>query len=280
MGNVSDLFSLKGEVALVTGARRGIGRAIALLFAEAGADVAVCDINVEDGALNDVVKTIIKSGRRSLAVQTDVSKKEQVLAMIEKVEVELGPLDILVNNAFFSNTSSLKNLDDYWDRSIDVNLTGCKTCSMAVADSMVQRQKGNIINITSVAGFRGEDAGMRIMMDSLVASGQASDALLKALIPRPYNITKAGIVMLTRVLARQLATHNIRVNAIAPGATKTEMVQSIVSQPELLKLWEAEVPLGRMAEPSEIASAALFLASGAASYITGHTLVADGGFLA
>jgi NAD(P)-dependent dehydrogenase (short-subunit alcohol dehydrogenase family) len=280
MGNVSDLFSLQGEVALVTGARRGIGRAIALLFAEAGADVAVCDINVEDGALHDVAGTIIKSGRRSLAVQTDVSKKEQVLDMMERVEAELGPIGILVNNAFFSDISSLKNLDDYWKLAIDVNLTGYKNCSLAVADGMVQRQKGNIINIASVAGFRGEDAVMKILIDETVRSGQASDALLKALMPRPYNVTKAGIIMLTRSLACQLGIHNIRVNAIAPGATRTDAAQSIISQPDLLKMVETGIPLGRIAEPSEIACAALFLASGAASYVTGHTLVADGGFLA
>ncbi len=277
--SISSLFSLEGKVALVTGARRGIGRAIATVFAEAGADVAVCDISVEDGTLNDVARKITNSGRRSLAVQTDVSKKEQVMAMIEKVEAELGSVDILVNNAFFSDITSLENPDDYWDRAIDINLTGYKICSLAAVDGMIRRKKGNIINIASVAGFRGEDAGMKIMIDSMVASGRISDELLKIMMPRPYNVSKAGIIMLTRVLARQLAPYNIRVNAIAPGGTNTELVQSLISQPDLLKLWLDEVPLGRMAEPSEIASVAIFLASNAASYVTGHTLVADGGFL-
>ena len=149
--SITDLFSLKGRIALVTGARRGIGRAIATLFAEAGADIAVCDINVEDGELNSVVETIVNSGRRGLAVQADVSKNEQVLAMVDKVQTELGPLDILVNNAFFSDMSSLSNFDDYWARAIDVNLNGCKICSLAVSDGMIERKKGNIINIASVA---------------------------------------------------------------------------------------------------------------------------------
>ncbi len=280
MGNISDLFSLDGRVALVTGARRGIGRAIALIFAEAGADVAICDIEIEDGTLNSVADAIKKYGRRSLAVQADVSRKEQVQAMVEQVQAELGPLDILVNNAAFTDTSNLDNPDDYWEKSISVNLTGCKTCSMAVVDGMIQRKSGNIINIASVAGFRGEDSGMKILIDSITASGEAPDTLLKALMPRPYNVTKAAIVMFTRALAKQLAPYNVRVNAIAPGATKTELVQYFISQPELLKRWEAEIPLGRMAEPSEIASVALFLASDAASFVTGHSLVADGGFLA
>jgi NAD(P)-dependent dehydrogenase (short-subunit alcohol dehydrogenase family) len=277
--SITDLFSLSGQVALVTGARRGIGRAIATLFAEASADVAVCDINAEDGELNSTVETIVNSGRRGLAVQADVSKNEQVLAMVDKVQNELGPLDILVNNAAFTDMSSLSNFDEYWDRAIDVNLNGCKICSIAVSDGMIERKKGNIINIASVAGFRGEDAGMKILTDSRKASGQMPDTLLKAMMPRPYNVSKAAIIMLTRVLAKQLAPH-IRVNAVAPGVTKTDSVQSVISQPELLKKWEAEIPMGRMAELSEIASAVLFLASDAASYVTGHTLIADGGFLA
>jgi NAD(P)-dependent dehydrogenase (short-subunit alcohol dehydrogenase family) len=120
---------------------------------------------------------------------------------------------------------------------------------------------------------------MKILTDSRKASGQMPDTLLKAMMPRPYNVSKAAIIMLTRVLAKQLAPH-IRVNAVAPGVTKTDSVQSVISQPELLKKWEAEIPMGRMAELSEIASAVLFLASDAASYVTGHTLIADGGFLA
>jgi NAD(P)-dependent dehydrogenase (short-subunit alcohol dehydrogenase family) len=277
--SIIDLFSLRGRVALVTGARRGIGRAIAILFAEAGADVAVCDINAEDGELNNVVETIVNYRRRGLAVQADVSKNEQVLAMVDKVQNELGPLDILINNAAFTDMSSLSNFYEYWDRAIDVNLNGCKICSMAAAGGMIERKKGNIINIASVAGFRGEDAGMKILIDSRKASGQMPDTLLQAMMPRPYNVSKAAIIMLTRVLAKQLAPH-IRVNAVAPGSTKTDLVQSVISQPDLLKRWEAEVPMERMAEPSEIASAVLFLASDAASYVTGHTLIVDGGFLA
>ena len=280
MRNLTDLFSLDGRVALVTGARRGIGRAIALLFAEAGADVAVCDININDGALNNLADEIIKYGRRSLAVQADVSRKKQVESMIKRVQAELGPLDTLVNNAACTEALSSDNPDDYWENSINVNISGCKNCSLAVVDGMIQRKSGNIINLASVAGFRGEDAGMKIMIDTIKSSGEMPDTLLKALMPRPYNVTKAAIVMLTRALAIQLAPHNIRVNAIAPGATNTELLQSFTSQPGILERWVAEIPMGRVAEPSEIASAALFLASDAASYVTGHTLIADGGFLA
>lgn len=280
MSNLTDLLSLDGRVALVTGARRGIGRAIALLFAEAGADVAVCDVNIDDGALNNLADDIKKHGRRSLAVQADVSRKDQVQSMLEQVQAELGPLDILVNNAASTEALSSSNPDDYWEKSISVNLSGTKNCSLAVVDGMIQRKSGNIINLASVAGFRGEDAGMKIMIDKIKSSGKIPDILLKALMPRPYNVTKAAIVMLTRTLAIQLAPHNIRVNAIAPGATNTELLQQYTSQPGVLEKWVAEIPMGRVAEPSEIASAALFLASDAASYVTGHTLIADGGFLA
>ena len=121
---------------------------------------------------------------------------------------------------------------------------------------------------------------MKLLIDKLIASGQASDAMLESLMPRSYNVTKAAIIILTRSLARQLGNHNIRVNAIAPGSTDTEMIHTYLSEDDLRGFCEKEIPLNRMAEPSEIAGAALFLASGVASYVTGHTLVADGGFLA
>lgn len=278
--SISDLFSLQGRVALVTGARRGIGKAIVLLFAEAGADVAICDIETEGGELNTVTEEVRKSGRRSLAVQADVAQKEQVQSMVEQIQEELGPIDILVNNAYFNVAASELSEEETWDRSISVNLTGYKLCSLAVAEGMAQRKKGNIINIASIAGLTGEDSVMKLLVDIRVESGQVPEEVLKGISPRPYNVTKAGIIMLTRTLAKRLAAHNIRVNAIAPGGTKTEMMQFIWSQPEILKRVDALIPLGRMAEPSEIANVALFLASDASSYVTGHTLVADGGLLA
>lgn len=276
--SVSDLFSLKGRVALVTGARRGIGRAIALTLAEAGADVAVCDVEIEGDELGAVAEEAKKLGRRSLAIEADVSRKDQVQSMVERVLGELGEIDILANNAGISGMGFMDNPDEAWDRVIDVNLKGCYLCSRAVAEGMIKREKGSIISIASVEGLRGGVVARSVAQ--AVQALQIPDLPRPAFTARPYNISKAGIIMLTRVLARQLGTYGIRVNAIAPGGIKTEMIRMVWSQPEFLKLLEEQVPLGRIAEPAEIANVALFLASDASSYVTGHTLVADGGLLA
>lgn len=248
-------LSLEGKVAVVTGGRQGIGKAIALTLAEAGADVVVCGRTLPD--LEKVAEEIRALGRRSLAVQTDVSRKSEVDNLVQRVEDELGTIDILVNNAGISGRATLfEASEDEWDRVMDVNLRGCYLCSQAVGKGMIERKKGNIISIASTDGLSAETLRM------------------------PYNISKAGVVMLTRVLARQLSSYGIRVNAIAPGWIRTEMTRLLWDYPERLKLVEAEIPLGRIAEPGEMAGVALFLASEASSYITGHTIVADGGMLA
>lgn len=247
-------FSLEGKVAIVTGGRRGIGRAIALGFAEAGADVAVCDCVVEDGELGAVAEEIQRLGRRSLAVQTDVSRKSEVDNLVERVTEQFGAIDILVNNAGIVTAGPLVDIsEDEWDRTIDVNLKGCHLCSQAAGKRMIERKRGNIINIASQFGMR-----------AAIERG-------------PYCASKAGVILLTRVLAIELVGYNIRVNAIAPGAVKTPASWRWWSDPETLKQYEATIPMGRMAEPSEIVGAALFLASDASSYVTGHTLLVDGG---
>ena len=249
-------LSLKGKVALVTGSRRGIGRAIALAFAEAGADVAVCDNVVEGGELGVVAEEIQGLGRRSLAIQADVGRKADVDNLVREVMDQFSAIDILVNNAGIGGESTLfEASEDEWDRVIDINLKGHYLCSQAVGKGMVERRGGNIIGIASIWGTR-------------------------ANMGRPYSVSKAGVIMLTRVLARELGQYNIRVNAIAPGAIKTELTRGMWDDPEYLKQLEAQIMLGRIAEPSEIASVALFLASEASSYITGTTIVTDGGMLA
>ena len=269
-------LSLEGKVALVTGAKGGIGRAIALAFAEAGADVAICDYVIDDGELGAVAKEIQRFGRRSLAVQTDVSQKAEVDNLVQRVEKELGPIDILVNNAGISGLGTVAaTQEEAWDRVIDINLKGCYLCSQAVGKGMIERKKGSIISIASVEGLVGG-----VTARALMASAQAPQPAITVPSPRPYNISKAGVIMLTRVLARQLGSYGIRVNAIAPGGIRTEMTRFFWTQPELLKRFESQVPMGRIAEPEEMASVALFLASDAASYVTGHTIVADGGLLA
>lgn len=251
-------LSMEGKKVIVTGARRGIGEATALAFAEAGADVAICDWVVEGGELAAVAEKIEKLGRRSVAVQADVSRKADVDNLIQRAMDEFGTIDVLVNNAGMSSgTPFLEMAEDEWDSVVDVHLKGCYLCTQAVARIMVEQKKGNIINIASVEGLR-----------SVRRTAN------------PYPAAKAGIMLLTRGLAWELGPYNIRVNVIAPGAIRTEMLRDAWSDPVALKVFEAMIPLGRMAEPSEIANVALFLASEASGFVTGHTLVVDAGLMA
>jgi NAD(P)-dependent dehydrogenase (short-subunit alcohol dehydrogenase family) len=250
-------FSLPGKVVIITGGRRGIGKAIALAMAEAGADIAICDRVIEDGELNAVAEEVKRLGRRSLAVQADITHKADVDALVQRVMDEFGAVDILVNNAAMNIRALLLELsEDGWDRVIDTDLKGYYLCSQAVGKRMVDQKRGNIINIASIAAIK--------------AAPEMG----------AYCIAKAGVVMLTRVLAVELAKYNIRVNAIAPYMVKTKFSQPLWSDPGTLKELESEIPLGRLAETSDIIGAVLFLASDASSYITGHTIIVDGGLSA
>jgi NAD(P)-dependent dehydrogenase (short-subunit alcohol dehydrogenase family) len=249
-------FNMTGKVVLITGGRTGMGRAFALAFAKAGADVAICSRTNEGGGLEAVAEEIRKLGQHALAIKADVSRKNDVENMVKKTIAELGDIDVLINNAgILARGPLLETEEDIWDKLIDTNLKGCYLCSQAVGRAMVKRKKGNIINIASIAGLK----------------------------PIPlrtaYSISKAGVIMLTRVLARELGSYNIRVNAIAPGTIRTQMSEALISgseAPEIL----ANISLGRFGETNDVIGAALFLASDAASWITGHTLLIDGGFLA
>ena len=249
-------LSLEGQVAIVTGGGTGIGRGIALEFAKAGADVVVASRRLS--VLEEVSEEVTALGKRSLAVQTDISRKTDVDNLVQRVMDEFGVIDILVNNAAIWNTTPLLKLsEDDWDKTLDINLKGYYLCCRAVGEGMVKRKKGSIINLASTAGVR------VWKRDSAV-----------------YSIAKAGVIMLARVLARELASHNVRVNTIAPGAVRTEMIKSVWSDPVALKEMEARIPLGRVAEPSDIGSVAVFLASDASRHITGSTIIVDGGLLA
>lgn len=202
-----------------------------------------------------MAEKIRRLGRRSLALQTDITRKTDVENLVQKVMDEFGGIDILLNNAAIDIRAPLLELsEDDWDRMINTNLKGYYLCSQAVGKRMVERKKGNIISMASQLAFR-------------------AWAKMGA-----YCITKAGVVMLTRVLARELGGYGIRANAIAPSSVKTELGRPTWSDPETLNRIESAIPLwGRLAEVSDIVGADLYLASDASSYVTGHTILVDAG---
>jgi NAD(P)-dependent dehydrogenase (short-subunit alcohol dehydrogenase family) len=230
-----------------------MGRDIALAMAAAGADVAVCSRAVE-GDLEAVADEIASLGRRSLALRVDISRKNDVEKMVDNVMNEFGAIDILVNNAGVQvKAPILDTSEDVWDNIMNTNLKGCFLCSQAVGKKMVERKKGTIINLSSDLAFK-----------ALPEMGA-------------YCISKTGIVMLTRALARELGAYGIRVNSIAPGLMRTEMSRPNWGNPEVLAHIESEIPLGRIGETDDIVGVALFLASKASRYITGDTILLNGG---
>lgn len=245
---MGEILRLEGKVAIVTGSSRGIGRAIALAFAMEGADVVVNYVRSEESA-KEVASSIIKMGRKALVVKADVSDLEDVKRMVESTLKEFGKIDILVNNAadFSVMEFSLDNPDwNGWDRMMAVNTKGMLICSQAVSKYMLNQKSGNIINI--VADWAG--GGLC------------------------YMLTKAAGIPLTRGLARSLAPH-VRVNAICPGSIDTGWVSALPKE-EQEKLKES-IPLNRWGQPEDIAKVAVFLASKESEYITGATIVVDGG---
>ena len=254
--NVAGL-PLESKVAIVTGSGTGIGRAVALAFAEAGADVVVAGRRLDP--LDRVAREIRALNRHASVVPTDVSKKGDVDKLVETAIAEFGVIDILVNNAgIISRVPILQTSEDEWDRVMDIDLKGYYLCCQAVGNRMIGQGKGNIVNVASSGGVS-------------TCGGVSISA---------YGVAKAGVIRLTKGLAWELGRYGIRVNGIAPGYVISEMTRHLWSDPEVLKQAEALRPLGRLAEPDEIASIALFLASGASGNITGETIIADSGFLA
>ncbi len=251
-------FSLEGKVALVTGGSRGIGRATAITFAKAGADVAVAARDIAGRGLPSLEETageIKRLGRKSLAVAAHVGRTEQIPGLVDKVVAAFGRIDILVNAAGTSMHTPVLSLDEkQWDAVMNLNLKGLFFLSQAVARVMKEHGGGRIINVASIFGLKPEfEIGV-------------------------YSIAKSGVIMATKVLAQELARYNIRVNVIAPGLTQTRMLEArwtITSKEEALK----EIPLARFGEPEDIANAMLYLASDASSYVTGQTIAVDGGFM-
>jgi NAD(P)-dependent dehydrogenase (short-subunit alcohol dehydrogenase family) len=253
----SSLFDLGNKVAIVTGAGRGIGKAIALGLADAGADVVVCARTASD--IEATAEEVKAKGRKALAVPTDVCSGVQVSNLVEQSVAEFGRIDILVNNAggyFMVDTTDLG--EEAWDAIIRENLNSVFLCCNAVAKVMIDQKEGNIVNIASVAGVTGY---------SLNA---------------PYGAAKAGIINFTKTLSVELAPHNIRVNAIAPGVIVSgALLELLNTEPgQARKKGEdlpLSAPLGRCGKPEDIAGGVIYLVSDASSYVTGQTLVIDGG---
>ena len=256
-------LSLEGKVAVITGGRMGVGKATALMFAEAGADIAICDLVADDGKMDAVAEEIKKMGRSCLTAQTDVTVKAEVDDFFRKTMEEFGTVDILMNNvvAITGKPGFITVLEeDDLDKMLRINLYSVFFGCQAAAKIMVEKKSGIIINLSSQAAFKSFPGGS------------------------VYSVAKAGVVMLTRVLAHELGPYNIRINAIAPSVITTEFMFPAIKidwdNPDVRNQASANLPLRRVSDADEIASVALFLASDLSSYMTGDTVYVDGGALA
>lgn len=250
--------NLTNKVALITGARRGMGKAHALTLARYGAKVVVTDINKED--CQKVAGEIKKTGGKALALKLDVTQRGDVQQVVADVVKEFGGLDILVNNAGIAEFKPfLEITEEEWNKTLDINLKGQFLCAQAAAKPMKERGGGVIINIASVA------MGQQGVGFPNIAH---------------YCASKGGVAALTEALAGELAQFNIRVNCVSPGVIDTPMVDSVKSDPKAIEGILARVPLHRMGKPEEVAELVAFLASDESSYMTGAVVVVDGGWLA
>lgn len=247
-------MKLANKAAVVTGAGRGVGRAVALAYAREGADVIINYVSNE-AAANETAAEAAKMGRRAVPVKADVAVKSQAEALIQRCVDEFGRIDILVNNAGFTRPALLRKMsEEEWDQVLNVHLKGAFFCTQAAADLMAEQKSGKIINVTSVAGLVG-------------TVGQIN-----------YSAAKGGLVAFTKSAARELARYNICVNVISLGIVATEMTEKIRTDEKLRQIYMGRILLARFAEPDDISPAFVFFGSDDANYITGQLLCVDGGY--
>lgn len=254
--NERDFFGLAGKVALVTGASSGIGAATAMLLAELGAKVAITYFQNEAGA-KSVVSEMTRSGAKCASFRADVRGSEDVHAAIRGTVTQLGPIDVLVNNAgSLVKRAKLLEIDDaIWNDVMNLNLKSAMLCSQAVANSMIERKSGAIVNVGSIAGHSGGGPGAGI-----------------------YAAAKGALVSLTKAMAKELAPQGVRVNAVSPGVIDTPFHEQF-STPEMMQSFQKAIPLGRVGKATECATVIAFLASDAASFVVGETIEVNGGQL-
>ncbi len=247
-------MDLKDKVALVTGSSRGVGRAVALAYGKAGADVVV-NYTSNEKAANEAVEAITSMGSRAIAVKGDVALKSDAEKLVSSAVKEFGKLDVLVNNAGFTRPAlMLKMEEEQWDQVVDIHLKGAFLCSQAAGLHMKERNSGKIINVMSVAGLVG-------------TVGQIN-----------YSAAKGGVLSMTKSMARELARYNICANVISLGIVKTDMSEKITTDEKLKEIYMNRILLKRFAEPEDISPAFVFLASDQSDYITGQLLCVDGGY--
>lgn len=252
---MSDLFSVKDKVVLITGSSRGLGASLASGFAEHGAKVIINGTN--QTTIDQLVLEIKTKGGQAAGYAFDISNSQQVILKIAAIEEETGPIDVLINNAGIHRRAPLEEMSETdWRKVIDINLNAAFIVAKYVAQGMIARRQGKIINITS-----------------LMAEGARTST-------GNYAAAKGGLKMLTKAMAAEWGKFNVQVNAIGPGYFHTELTKSLAADPQFDAWVKGKVPLGRWGEPADLLGAAIFLASRASDYITGHTIYVDGGWLA